>query len=253
MTVLCYHSVQDDWSSPLAARPAAFAEQCAWLARSRRVIPLSDAVTRLDRSGRLPRGLATLTFDDGFEAMYDIALPVLTRHKLPATVFLVAQTLTDAGQTVDWVDTPPDHPLTTLSRDQVLEMQAQGVDFQSHSYAHLDLTTLSFDECVRDLRESRELLETLLGRPVPLLAYPRGRHNADVQAAAARAGYSSAFTLPEGPERPGPYAIPRVGIYRGNSLANVRIKSSRPYLGLRTGRGYDALRRLRRTVAGRPS
>lgn len=253
MTVLCYHSVQADWASPLAVEPAAFADQCAWLARSRRVVPLAEAVSRLDHSGRLPRGLATMTFDDGFAALYDTALPVLTRHQLPATVFLVAQTLTDEGQTVDWVDTPPDRPLTTLSRDQVLEMQDQGVDFQSHSYAHLDLTTLSFDDCVRDLRQSKDLLETLLGRPVPLLAYPRGRHDAGVQAAAARAGYTSAFTLPEGPERPGPYSIPRVGIYRGNSMRNVRIKSSRPYLGLRTGRGYEAVRRVRRTVAGRPS
>jgi peptidoglycan/xylan/chitin deacetylase (PgdA/CDA1 family) len=251
VTILCYHSVQSDWSSPLAVLPAAFDEQCAWLARNRTVVPLLDAVQRLDGSGRLPRGVAALTFDDGFEALYEQVSPVLTRYQLPGTVFLVAKTLTPLGQAVDWVDTPPDHPLTTLSVDQVLQMQDDGVDFQSHSLAHLDLTSLSFDECVRDLKESKELLETILGREVPLLAYPRGRHNDDVRAAAARAGYSHAFTLPEARERPGQYSVPRVGIYRGNSLRNVRVKSARSYLKVRTGRPYEVAQQLRRILSGR--
>lgn len=250
MTVLCYHSVQPEWPSPLAVDPVSFAEHCTWLERRRNVLPLLDAVGRLDRSGRLPRGLAALTFDDGFSGLYDHAMPTLTRHRLPATVFLVAQTLTEAGQPVDWVDTAYGHELTTLTRDQVLEMQSVGLDFQSHSYAHLDLTRLSFGACVQDLRESRELLESLLGRAVRLLAYPRGRHDEKVRTAAARAGYTHAFALPDGPEPVGPYSIPRVGIYRGNGVRNLRIKSARPYLPLRTGRAHDLAQRLGRTTAG---
>lgn len=250
MTILCYHSVQPDWASPLAVHPSGFAQHGAWLARRRCVLPLSDAVGRLDSSGRLPRGLTALTFDDGFSGVYEHALPILTRHRLPATVFLVAQTLTETGQPVDWVETVCGQDLTTLTHDQVLEMQSAGVDFQSHSWAHADLTRLTFAECVEDLRESRELLESLLDRPVTLLAYPRGRHDEHVRAAAARAGYTHAFALPEGREAPGPYSIPRVGIYRGNGMANLRVKSARPYLPLRTGRAYELAARTRRTGAG---
>lgn len=250
MTILCYHSVQPDWASPLAVSPDDFSGHCAWLAGHRRVLPLPDAIGRLDDSGRLPRGLAALTFDDGFSGLYEYAMPVVSRHRLPTTVFLVAETLTDAGRAVDWVDTPPDHELTTLSKDQVLEMQAAGVEFQSHSYRHTDLTQLSFDDCVEDLRDSRELLESLLGRSVRLLAYPRGRHNEDVREAAVRAGYTHAFGLPETRELPGSYSIPRVGIYRGNGMANVRAKSSRPYLTMRLSRGYHLGKRLRRAAAG---
>ena len=251
MTVLCYHSVQSDWSSPLAMDPAGFAAHCEWLSKRKRVLPLSEAASRLDDSGRLPRGMTALTFDDGFEALYDYAMAPLRRYGLPATVFLVAQTLTSAGQTVDWVDTPPDHQLTTLSQEQVLDMQASGVDFQSHSYAHLDLTSLSFDSCVQDLRASKDLLESILGRTVPFLAYPRGLHDEGVRAAAARAGYSHAFTLPEGPEEPGPYSVPRVGLYRGNSVAGLRVKSARRYLGARTSGAYQLGQQLRRAVPGR--
>jgi peptidoglycan/xylan/chitin deacetylase (PgdA/CDA1 family) len=254
VTILCYHSVQPDWESPLAADPVDFARQCAWLARNRRVLPLSDAVSRLDRSGRLPKGSAVMTFDDGFATLFEYAMPALRRHRLPATVFLVAQTLTPQGQPVDWVDSPPPHPpagLSTLTRDQVLEMRSLGVDFQSHSYAHHDLTTLGFDSCVRDLRESREFLSDLLGRPVSMLAYPRGRHDEVVRRAAERAGYGHAFALPERAEQPGRYSIPRVGVYRGNSMATVRIKSARSYLAVRTDPRWPKVASLLRRATRR--
>ena len=249
MTILCYHSVEPRWESPLAVAPEEFAGHAAWLRRHRRVLPLTDAVPRLDATGRLPRGAAALTFDDGFAAVHEHVLPVLLREQLPATVFLVAQTLSPGGRPVDWVDTPGTEPLRTLTLDQVLEMQDAGVTFQSHSWAHFDLTALSEEACERDLRDSRELLSDLLGRPVTLLAYPRGRHNDAVHRAAERAGYTSAFTLPERTERPGPYAIPRVGIHRGNGPWVFRVKAARPYLALRTSdRTARAARRATRAV-----
>ena len=252
MTILCYHSVQHGWESPLSIEPDEFAWQADWLRRRRHVLPLRDALPRLDATGRLPRGEAALTFDDGFAALYDHVLPVLRRERLPATVFLVAQTLTPQGQEVDWVDTPGTEPLSTLTLDQVLEMQDAGVDFQSHSWAHLDLTQLSEEECVRDLRDSRELLSDLLGRPVSLMAYPRGRHTGHVRRAAARAGYSHAFALPESAEEPEDHAVPRVGIFQGNGHLTMRIKSARPYVRVRTSapvaRGGPRVKQVARSL-----
>lgn len=254
MTILCYHSVQPRWDSPLAVEPDAFARQMSWLRARREVLPLDRALRRLDRSGLLPRGEAALTFDDGFSALYDQAMPVLTRERLPATVFLVAETLTPQGRPVDWVDTPGTEPLSTLTLDQVLEMQDAGVTFESHSWAHHDLTTLTEEECVRDLRESRELLSDLLGRPSTMLAYPRGRHSPHVRRAAEKAGYAHAFALPEQAEDVDDFAIPRVGIFRGNGQVAMRIKSARPYLRLRHSerltRGAHGVTRTVRRLRG---
>ena len=47
MTVLCYHSVQSCWESPLAVEPAAFAQQAAWLRARRRVLPLRTALEQV--------------------------------------------------------------------------------------------------------------------------------------------------------------------------------------------------------------
>lgn len=250
MTVLCYHAVNPGWTSPISMHPDAFARHAAWLAAHRSVMPLGQAVRDLDVRGRLPRGAVALTFDDGFASVHEHAWPHLARLRLPATVFVVTRTLSKAGQEVDWIDTPPPWETRTLTVDQVLEMQQDGVAFESHSSTHADLTRLSHAECLADLRESREQLETVLGRPVRLLAYPRGRHSPHVRDAARKAGYTHAFALPEGPEAVGPYSLPRVGVYRGNDVRNLRVKVTPGYLAVRTGRTLQGVRRAKRAVAG---
>jgi peptidoglycan/xylan/chitin deacetylase (PgdA/CDA1 family) len=242
LTILCYHAFDPDWRSPLAVEPDVFAAHCAWLSRARRVIPLAEAVGQIAPTGRLPRGLSALTFDDGFESVHRHAFPVIATYRLPATVFVVARTLTPEGLPVTWVDTPP-APLRTLTLDQILEMQEAGVAFGSHSSVHHDLTALSEEDSEKDLRDSRELLEDLLHRPVRFLAYPRGRSDERVRRSARRAGFANAFTLPETREPRGPFAIPRVGVYRGNGVRELRIKSSSFYLPVRTSSIFPMVRR----------
>ena len=247
MTIYCYHSVDPTWRSPLAVSDAEFDAQCAWIAAHSRVLALADAVERLDGDGRLPTGISALTFDDGYAGCYDHALPILRARRLPATIFLVAETLTPAGRAVDW--TGDDGPATgTLTADQVREMADAGVTFGSHSSSHHDLTSLSEAECERDLRASRDVLEEVVGRPVTFLAYPGGTHNEAVRRAASRAGFTHAFTLPDTREPRGPLAIPRVGVYPGNGALALRLKSARWYLDARVNPVFPALRAAARGV-----
>jgi peptidoglycan/xylan/chitin deacetylase (PgdA/CDA1 family) len=235
MTILCYHTVDAAWQDPVAVTPDQFASHCRWLSRHRRVAGLPDAVAHL-RNGRLPRNVVALTFDDGFAAVHEHAVPVLKRYGLTATVFLVAGTLLPQGLTVDWITPRPASSPATLSLAHIEQMAAEGITFGSHTMRHEDLTRVSTAECERDLRESKVVLEDLLGRPVTMLAYPFGRHDAAVRAAARRAGYAHAFSLPGAVERPTPMSIPRVGVYRGNGLGTFWIKNHRGYLRARTNR-----------------
>ena len=134
MTVLCYHAVNPGGRRRISMHPGRPSRRTA-LAHP----PPGGAAARGGgphgsmRRGRLPRGAVALTFDDGFASVHEHAWPHLARPSLPATVFLVARTLTEAGQGVDWIDTPPPYESRTLTVDQVLEMQHDGVTFESHS------------------------------------------------------------------------------------------------------------------------
>ena len=249
MTILCYHTVDYGWNSTLALEPEAFDAHCSWLARNRQVIDVTQAVERIDGRGRLPSGVAAITFDDGFSSLYEHAWPILRRLSLPAMVFLVAETLTPTGKEIDWARCPPG--TRTLTRDEILAMQEDGVTFGSHSYSHRDLTRLGEKECEDDLRASRELLEDVLGRRVPLLAYPFGHHDEKVRRAAQKAGFSHALSLPEGREPTERYAVPRVVVVPGNGILSLRIKASPHYLDMRASPVFPLLRRAaRRTGLG---
>jgi peptidoglycan/xylan/chitin deacetylase (PgdA/CDA1 family) len=244
MSILCYHAVDPEWRSPLSITPGAFEAQCAWLSRHRRIVGAAEAAVHLSAAGRLPRGVTAITFDDGFRSVFHHAFPVLVRHGLATTMFLVANALTPQAHQADWVDDPPLRPLATVSLEDVLEMKDAGIRFGSHSHAHHDLTSLSEEECERDLRTSRELLEDQLETRITLLAYPRGLHDERVRSAAERAGFAHAFTLPDRTEPIGPFAVPRVGVYPGNGIATLRVKTSRWYLRARTSHAFPMLRRL---------
>lgn len=232
MSILCYHEVDPHWQSTLAVTPDAFAEQCAWLSQ-RRVLDLDQAAPLAAATGRLPRGASCITFDDGFVGVGTHAWPILRKHGLPATVFIVAETVV-GDEPVHWVDGTEPGVLSTMTRDEVAALAAEGMTIGSHSRHHHDLTTLTEAEAFADLAASREILEELTGGPVKHLAYPRGRHNAAVRRAASRAGFEWGHALPETHEVGGQWAVPRVGVYPGNGMLSMRIKSEPMYAALRT-------------------
>jgi len=66
-----------------------FAEQIAFLRAHYALLPLREVVDRLERGVPLPRSTAVVTFDDGFRNVLTTAHPILERHGVPATVFVV--------------------------------------------------------------------------------------------------------------------------------------------------------------------
>lgn len=246
VSILCYHDVDAEWRSPISLHPAVFARQMGWLAAHRRVVSLAEAVRLMDERGRLPAGVASVTFDDGFVGMHEFAMPVLLREGLQATFFIVAGTLGTTRADADWVRDAP-RPRRTLSATQVLDLRDAGFEIGSHSDTHRNLTTLNEREIVSDLRRSRDVLEDLIERPVTLFAYPGGRHDENARRAAATVGFHHSFSMAD-TDLPVslPHAIPRVGIYRGDGAAAVRVKASPWFWRLRNSPLQPILSRLAR-------
>jgi len=89
LAILTYHKVLQEADPLQADEPDAksFDEQMSWLAQDFTVLPLPEAVERL-RRGALPARAVCVTFDDGYANNLEVALPILERHKIAATVFI---------------------------------------------------------------------------------------------------------------------------------------------------------------------
>jgi peptidoglycan/xylan/chitin deacetylase (PgdA/CDA1 family) len=92
VAIVMYHGVDRDpmevphWCHLEAA---GFEEQVRFLSREYRVIELSEAIERIGRRAPLPERCAVVTFDDGLRDVSTTAYPILRRHGVPASVFLV--------------------------------------------------------------------------------------------------------------------------------------------------------------------
>jgi peptidoglycan/xylan/chitin deacetylase (PgdA/CDA1 family) len=94
----------------------------------------------------------------------------------------------------------------------VSTLAGQGFDVGFHTRRHLLLTGVDEPRLEAALLDGRADVELAAGRPVTLLAYPHGKADDRVAAAAERAGYELAFTgrrEPVGPHTP-PWLIGRI-------------------------------------------
>jgi peptidoglycan/xylan/chitin deacetylase (PgdA/CDA1 family) len=227
-TILMYHSL-DDHGSVISISPKRFREQMEWLAASQtRVVPLAEI--------QHTRGAIALTFDDAFRNFYEHALPVLERHRFPATVFVVSG---HCGTWNEWPQTVGGIPrLELMSWSELEAVAAAGMTLGAHTVTHPHLTGLEEAALERELISCRAAIEDHTGRPVDTFAYPYGDVNLRVRRAVGRhfrlaCGTRLAFVSPDSDS----LELPRVDVYY------VRSRRWFEALGQAGGAAYIAARR----------
>jgi len=234
--VLTYHSIAPG-PPPLHIAADRLAAQLDLLSSAGlEPVSLAAIVESLERDRELPRPSFSVTFDDAYRNFAETALPILERRGVPATLFVTASA--DRAALAHGTGAP------LLALAELAALAARGVEIGAHSISHIDLTALGDDALRRELALGREILERHAGRPVEHLAYPLGRFDARVRAAAAQV-YRSAWTtqLRRVPRRADRFALPRVDAHSLRSpLLRWLVAKGRPDGYLRVRRW---LRRLR--------
>ncbi|MGH2905872.1 MAG: polysaccharide deacetylase family protein [Solirubrobacterales bacterium] len=244
--VLLYHSVSDEPAPEIAdfaIGPDAFAEQIKLVAESRRTaVTLSELARRLE-SGDTDN-LVCVTFDDGWRDNI-AAAETLAAAGVPATIYVTSDyvgrpNMVDAGE------------LAALA-------QAPGIEIGAHSVNHQHLDELPSAEAGAEIGDSKHAIEQLIGAPVTTFAYPHGAYDRRVRESVIEHGFKSAAAvknaLSHGDDDR--YAIARWTITAGSTSSEVAelLAGRGAPLAWQSERirtkGYRAVRRLRRRVAGR--
>lgn len=182
--ILMYHSIADQPGNDLMVSPQNFAAQIAYLKKAGyQTINFQD-LQDWQAGKPIPRKPILLTFDDGYLDNYTEAYPVLKEHGFQATFFISTNYIAD-GRHITW--------------EQIAEMSKSGlIEFASHTKSHADLAVISPEQLTAELTESKQIIETKIGKPVIAFSYPAGSYNNAVVDATAKAGYQFAVTTKPG-------------------------------------------------------
>jgi peptidoglycan/xylan/chitin deacetylase (PgdA/CDA1 family) len=221
--VLCYHAVVEGEPQRLAVRREQFESQLrSLLLRGYRAVTAADAVQQRGR-------LLHVTFDDAYRSVAD-TLPLLAELGVPATIFACTGYARD-GRQFDVPELREDAAadpaaFATMDWEALRATASSGVEIGSHTVSHPHLPRLSDAELDRELQASKSEVEDELGTPCRNLAYPYGEEDDRVRSAARRAGYDAAFAVDPGRGRSDRFAFPRLAVYRHDTTAGFRFRTS---------------------------
>lgn len=196
-----------------------FADEMRWLARHYEIVPLCQLVRHLS-AGRPLRGLAAVTFDDGYAGVFRYAWPLMLELGVPATIFVDAEAPgtgaafpgNHPGAARNATSPPPSHRLADW--DTIARGVDAGLTLGLRAATHHALTALDDAELERELLSSWEVIRARTGARAEFFAYPDGRWDARARDAVRAAGYRAAVTLDYGLVRVGadPWALPRINV-----------------------------------------
>ncbi len=184
--ILMYHHIDEKGAlSSLSVSPENFLRQMEFLRRNNyNAISLSGFVQAKLGGMSLPRNTVVITFDDGYEDNYTCAYPVLQRYNLPATIFMIVDSINQEGY---------------LTETQMETMLASGViEIGSHTLSGDYLPGKSSRQLKQEIGDSRRILQERLNKKVDLLAYPIGGFSPEIQEIVKSYGYRAACTTNRG-------------------------------------------------------
>lgn len=182
--VLCYHTIGDVPGNTLYVSQEKFREQMKYLKDNGYfTLTIDEFNDYILTHKAIPEKSVLITFDDGYRDNYTLAYPILKENSQNATIFVITDTFNNPSN---------------LSKDQILEMHGNGIDFASHTTKHQALNEFSYEDQLNILKDSKKALEDLLGKDIVTFAYPYSKYNTDTDKAVKTAGYKVAFDLDGG-------------------------------------------------------
>lgn len=218
--ILLYHHVSDQTPAVTSVSPAVFRQHLEYLAANHQVLALKTAIEAISQGKPLPDKSVVITFDDGYDNIFENAHPLLKEFGFPYTVFINPPLIGNASYQLNW--------------QQIKLMGKEGATFANHGNTHDHLLGKLQGEndkqwlnrVMENINQAEHTLEQQLGYSLKYFAYPYGEFNVRLkealrqqeyvgfaQISGAVASYSDFAALPR---------YPAAGIY--SNINNLKTK-----------------------------
>jgi peptidoglycan/xylan/chitin deacetylase (PgdA/CDA1 family) len=157
-----------------------------------RIVKLSKLVESLMRGDDIS-GMVSVTFDDGYEDNFLIALPILKKYGIPFSVFVATDAIGGSMTNSEGVTLP------MMDMRQLTEVVTGGLgEALPHTASHRPLTSYSDTAWKPDIERSRQVLMQQCGSAADIFAYPQGKYTKEIPEYLKEHGYRAAVTVREG-------------------------------------------------------
>ena len=227
--ILTYHRVANSTRDPhqLAVTSENFYDQLKYLKENYKVISLDDLIIHL-QNHTVSRGIAVITFDDGYADNLHNALPILEKLNLPATIFVSSGHIDTKSFHWDH-DTYSDHnrPMTKSELSTIGSNKL--ISIGGHTISHPHTPTLTKKEKEKEITEDKKQLEESCNKSINLFSFPFGEFDDEAIEIAKCSGYNCVCILGEKrvTNNADVYRLPRFLVRNWNSkdfIRNIKYK-----------------------------
>lgn len=227
---LCYHNISDKGGNLYTITPKDFEDQIVYMKeRGYKSISSNDLLNYYEKGFSLPKKSVLITFDDGFDGVYNFAYPILKKYGYNAIFFVITKRVGNTKNFVSWEE------LKEMVDSGVFEVGSH--TFDSHKTYLVNGNFVSIikekgekedyetfkNRVIDDLRNSKELIEKNIGKEVIFFAYPYGEYSKDTIEFLREVGFKFAFTTFKGINinTNNRYELKRYSVYRGTDIKQI--------------------------------
>ena len=181
--ILLYHHVSTTTPKVTSVSPDTFRQHMQYLADNHQVLPLKRVIEALKNNQPLPDKTVVITFDDGYDNIYDNAHPILKEFSFPYTIFVNPPLIGKLNYQLNW--------------QQVKLMANENASFANHGKQHNHLLTRNAEESqqnwlsrtMQDIEYAEKMLEKNIDYSLKYFAYPYGEFDNQLKARLSAEGY----------------------------------------------------------------
>ncbi len=171
--ILMYHMLSDSVpSSAFIITPDEFEADIRWLKEAGYTFCKAKDLEREPKSPHEKR--VAITFDDGYESDYTLALPILEKYEACATFFVVGSLVGTSGYMTE-------EQLFALAQSEAAQVGNHSYSYHGKSYEEVQLMYAEApDVILKDFARNQAFLRVATNRNITACSFPYGVYNEKV-------------------------------------------------------------------------